>query len=449
MAGKVTDMTKGSPSRHIFAFALPMFIGSIFQQAYSMADMAVVGHTIGERGIAAIGATSAFYSLLIDLAFGMNNGYSIVASHRFGAGDDVGLRRTVAGIFVLNAVIALALTAGSLIFIDSILAMMNTPSEIADDALPYITVVCGGMFATIGYNMFSAIMRALGNSRVPLYFLILSSILNIILDIVAVSALGLGVVGAAWATVIAQIVSAALCALFISRVYRERMPKREDFIGVFSTFRALLPMGMSMGMMYCLVDIGSVIFQRANNALGEIFITAHTAARRVIVIMMQPVAMLGAASAAFTGQNWGAARVDRIKLGMKSVMQMEIAWSAIAIIVIFAFGSSFVSLVTGSSDPEVISLAVLSMRIHLAFFPPLGVLIAMRNIMQAVGQKAAPIISSAIELGVKFFSAAVVIPRIGYLGTCMTEPASWVVMMIFLVVAFFARGKKAMEDAFK
>lgn len=445
----VLDMTQGNPMKLILAFAIPLFIGNIFQQVYSMVDTMVAGYNLGDNAIAAIGATSSLYGLIIDFASGLNSGYAIVVTQRFGAHDETKLKASIAGMIELDAAVTVVLTVLSLVFLRPLMRFMNTPDVIFGQAYSYIAVICAGMAATIAYNMFAGILRSFGNSRTSLYFLIISSLLNMGMDLLFVAVLHMGVAGAALATVIAQTISAILCGAYVFRNYGELMPGREDFRAHPTLLAELFSNGIAMALMYCVVDLGSVIFQRANNALAETIISAHTASRRIIGIMMQPLATVSNASSTFVGQNWGAKKPERIRTALRQVMGMEIAWSLFGCAVIFAFGGTLVRFTTGTSDSLIIGNAVMSLRWHLAFFPALGCLLVLRTAMQAMGRRTAPILSSCIELGMKLLSAVFLIPRLGFFGTSITEPVTWTVMLLFLAAAFLVqKGKlfpKAME----
>lgn len=443
---RVRDMSTGNPIRLILAFAIPLFIGNIFQQFYNMVDTMVVGYTLGDSAISAIGATSSLYSLLINFASGLNAGYSIIVTQRFGAKDQTGLKRAVGGMLLLDLAAVVLLTGLSAAFLRPLMVFMNTPESILDQAYSYMLIICCGMFSTIGYNMFAGILRAMGNSRTPLYFLIVSSVLNILLDLLLVAKLHMGLPGAAIATVIAQSICAALCGFYLLRNYRELMPKAADFRISGKLLGELLSLGISVGMMNCLVDISSVIFQRANNGMGEIIIAANTAARKIIMLLIQPLGTVAHAFSTFTAQNWGAQRYDRIRNSLKKVLGLVMLWSIFACAVVYLFGSSIIRMTTGTEDPEIIRNAVMSMRIHLPFYPFLGILFCLRHAMQSMGQKAVPIFSSCIELVIKFFSAAFLIPAIGYLGTCITEPAAWTVMALYLITVYLSQRKKIFPD---
>lgn len=442
---KVIDMTEGNPIRLILAFAIPLFIGNIFQQIYSMVDTMVAGYNLGDNAIAAIGATSSLYALLIDFAAGLNSGYAIVVTQHFGAHDAKKLRESIAGMIELDIVVTVLLTVLSLIFLKPLMRFMNTPDAIFGEAYSYIVVICAGMVSTICYNMFASILRAVGNSRTSLYFLMISSVSNIGMDLFFIVVLKMGVAGTALATVIAQTVSALLCGIHVFKNYQTIMPKYEDFWVSSEMLTELVSHGFAMALMLCVVDFGSVIFQRANNALNEVIISAHTASRRIIGIMMQPLATIATASSTFVGQNWGAKKTKRIHTALKKVMGMEIAWALFSCALVFTFGEVLVRFTTGTSDGGIVDNAVMSLRWHLAFFPVLGCLLALRTAMQAMGKKNAPIISSCLELGMKLLSASFLIPRLGFFGTSITEPITWTIMLLFLSASYFATRKELFE----
>ncbi len=443
---RIQDMTEGEPIRLILRFAIPLFIGNIFQQVYTMVDTMVVGHSLGDAAIAAVGATSSLYGLLVNFASGMNSGYGIVVTRHFGARDDEGLRRSIAGMLVLNITVTALVTALALLFLRPLLGYMNTPEAILPQAHTYIAILCGGMMATICYNMCSAILRAVGNSRSPLYFLIISCFINISLDLLMVMGFHLGVAGAAVATVIAQSVSALLCGLYIVRNYRAILPTKKDFRMIGPILPEMLSTGFAMALMLCVVDLGSTIFQRANNLLGETYIAAHTASRRIIGIMMQPLSTIGTANSTFVGQNWGAKKVDRIRSTLKKVIGLELIWAVFACGMIWLFGGALVRFTTGTTSEATVQNAVLSLRFHFSCLPALAVLLCLRTSMQAMGKKTAPVISSCIELALKIVSAWWLIPQVGFIGTCITEPVIWVVMMVFLIAAYQVQGRSMLAS---
>lgn len=446
---RVRDMTQGDPIRLILGFAIPLFIGNIFQQFYSMVDTMVVGRCLGDLGIAAIGATASLYSLIINFANGLNSGYGIVVTQQFGAHNIKKMRQAIAGMMLLDAAVCLVLTGVALSFLRPLMGFLNTPEAVFEMSYSYIRVICCGILTTIGYNMFAAILRAVGNSRTPLMFLIFSSFLNIALDLLFVVGFRMGVAGAAAATVAAQASSAVLCGIYVFRNYREYLPRKEDFRVPMEMVQNLFSTGIAMALMSCLVDLGSVIFSRANNLLGETYIAAHAAARKLLMMMIQPQATMAVANSTFVGQNWGAGRFDRIRVTLRKVLLLELVWSFFAMAVMYLFGGALVRFTTGTDTPEMVENAVLSLRIHFAAFPFLGILFALRHSMQAMGYKVIPICSSCIELAMKLLSANFLIPRIGFVGTCITEPVTWVIMATFLLIFYLTNRRKIADRAVK
>lgn len=433
---QTNDMTVGKPISLILHFAIPLFIGNIFQQIYNVVDTMIAGYNLGDMAVAAIGATSAVYALLMDFASGLNSGYGIVVAQAFGAQNEDKLKRSIAAMFTLNAAVTVTLTALSMIFLRPLMNLINVPENIFEDAYVYIAVILGGLATAVAYNMFAGIMRALGNSRTPLYFLIISCVVNVALDVLFVIGFGWGVAGAAAATVIAEGCSALLSGIYVFVKYRNLLPEKEHFKLDTALIREMSSSGFAMAMMLCVVDIGSVIYQRAINDLGEILIAAHTAARKLISMFMMPLGSIATAYSTFTSQNWGAGKKERIWQTLKKVMVMEAGWGVFSCLLMFLFGGTAVQLITGTSDPVVIENAVLSIHFHFVCYPALGILLVLRTTMQAIGLKTVPVISSMFELGVKLISGIWLIPAFGYICVCLTEPVIWVVCAVFLVIVF-------------
>lgn len=439
-------MTTGSPVRLILAFAIPLFIGNVFQQIYNVADTMIAGYNLGDQAIAAIGATSSIFFLLMDFASGLNSGCGIIVAQAFGAKDQDKVKKSIAAMVVLDLVITLILTLFSLIFLMPLMRLINIPESIFSDAYAYIAIITAGMLATIAYNMFAAMMRAVGNSRTPLYFLMISCAINLSLDCLFIIGLGWGVEGAAWATVMAESISALSSGMYVFHKYREILPDRKHFHLEMSLLKEMAATGFAMALMLCVVDIGSVIYQRAVNGLGEMLIVAHTAARKLIGIMMMPLASIATAYSTFTSQNWGAGKTERIRQTLKKVMAMEVGWGLFSCLAIFLFGKIAVQLLTGTSDNGVIENAALSLRIHFVCYPALGVLLALRTSLQAIGQKAIPVISSSFELVAKLIAGIWLIPTFGYLCACLTEPIIWTVCAAFLIISYMKQRPLAKTE---
>jgi Na+-driven multidrug efflux pump len=321
---------------------------------------------------------------------------------------------------------------------------MNTPERIFADSYAYMFIICAGMICTVAYNMFASFLRAFGNSVVPLYFLIFSSLMNIILDLVFIESMKMGVAGAALATVISELISAALAGVYFFRYYKPMLPGRSDFRITKELLGELSSNGAAMAFMYSVVNLGSVFFQGANNklaeTLGDGIITAHTAARRLIGITMTPLGTITSAAATYIGQYYGAKERDRIRKGLQDEIFIVVGWGVFACLMIYLFGEQLVRFTTGTSDTYIIKNAVLSLRIHLPLYPVLGILLALRTAMQAVNIKTPTVVSSSIELGMKIIAAVWLIPEIGFIGTCVTEPVTWVICTVFLIIIY--RGKK-------
>lgn len=430
------DMTQGNPVRHILYFAVPLFIGNIFQQIYNIVDTMVAGYNLGDPAIAAIGATSSLYGLLVNFAGGLNSGFGIVVARKFGAKDEAGLKTSIAAMAVLNTFITILISVISLLFLKPLMRGLNVPETIFEDAYKYIVVIVAGMTATILYNMCAGILRAVGNSKTPLYFLILSSILNLSMDVVFIMGLGWGVQGAAAATVIAEGVSALLAGSYILKHYKDILPGKEHFRFEAAFLKEMLGTGFSMAVMLCVVDLGSVLYQRAINGLGDTLIVAHTAARKIIGILMMPLASIATTNSTFVSQNFGAGQYRRIESSIKKVLGMEVLWGVLSCIFVYLFGGLAVRFLTNTKDTEVIGNAVLSIRIHFACYPALGILLALRTSLQAMGSKFVPVISSGFELAGKLVAGFILIPAFGYIWVCLTEPIIWVVCMVFLIVVF-------------
>lgn len=439
----IRDMTTGNPLKHLLMFAIPLLIGNIFQQVYSMVDTMVAGYTLGDGAIAAIGATHFLNGVLISTANALNNGFAIVVTQSFGSGNRDRMRRAIAGQMMLNLGFDLLLTVLSLIFLVPMLKFLAIPDSIFQDSYNYMFVLLAGVVGTIMYNMFSSILRAVGNSRTPLYFLIICSILNVILDLLFIIQFGMGVRGAALATIISQIISGILCGGYLWKNYREILPKKEDFRTISGELiKDLITTGLAMAMMICVVDFGSIFYSRANNSLGELYITSYSAAYKYVGIFMQPIGTMSTACSTFIGQNFGAKKKERITYCLKLILVVELIYSALAILVAFGFGPGLIRFLTNTSDEAVIREGAFCLRAHIAFYPFLGFLLPLRAALQSMRQKTAPLISSFIELGIKIITSFFVVPVIGFVGTCFTEPVCWVVMVAFLIVYYLIRKKK-------
>lgn len=435
------NMTVGNPLKIILLFSVPILVGNIFQQMYNVVDTAVIGHVLGDNSLAAIGATSSIYTLVIGFANGLTNGFSVVIAQIFGAADEARIRKAVSLTFVLTAILSVFLTAVSLVGIDPLLAFLNTPEEIFQEASTYLRIIMLFCVVTLFYNMLAGMLRAIGNSMVPLLALICSTIINIILDIVFVQYLSMGIAGAAYATVIAQAVSVVVCLFYISNAC-DLLKFKISFL-VFDRLLIgnLLGTGFSMGLMLGVVFIGSVALQSAVNSFGAQTITAHIAARKIDEFLMLPLSTISTTAATFSGQNYGANRMDRVSKGIQRSLLICFVWSALACMIAFAAGKWIVMALTGTSNAEIIKTAVQYIRINSPFFFPLSVLLILRNSLQGIGRKVVPICAAVVELAAKFIGVKLIAPALGYLGVCILEPIIWVIGAIMVALNYWHVSK--------
>lgn len=436
------NMTAGNPLKIILLFSIPLLIGNLFQQLYNVVDTAVIGHILGDDALASIGATTALYILVIDFCCGLTNGFSIVISQLFGAGDEERLRRAVSLSVVLTFGLSVLVTVSGIFGIDPLLHLLNTPEDVFPGASEYLHVILGGFVITLFYNLLAALLRAVGNSTVPLYALILATAVNIVLDLWFVGGLGIGIAGAAYATVIAQAVSVVFCLVYITKTSDLLRFRLSGVVFDRSLIGRLLGTGFSMSLMLGVVSIGSVTLQSAVNSFGAQTIAAHTTARKIDSIFMLPQSAVGTAAATFVGQNYGAGRMDRVRKGLFYSLCLCLGWDLVACAAAYAFGGSLVTLLTGTSDALIMQTAVRYIRINIPFLFPLGVFIILRTCLQSMNTKVVPILGSVMELVTKIVGVALVAPVFGYLGVCFLEPVIWVVGAIMVALDYLRVSRK-------
>lgn len=431
------DLTKGNIIKLLIVFSIPLLIGNLFQLLYNVADTKVVGEILGEDALAALGASSPVYELIICTLTGLGNGFGIVISQHYGAKQMNRMRQAVANAICLMIGITILTTIGSLFLIRPLLHALNTPDDILERCIRYIYVIICFMIFTAAYNLCAAILRALGDTIRPLIFLAIASVINVGLDFLFVGVLNMDVQGAAYATIIAQALSFACCMVYIIKKCPELHLKREDFVFEGKLIGELISQGLAMAFMLCFVTIGTLILQGAINKFGTNIIAAHTIARKLTSIFMLPFSTLGVAAATFTGQNCGAGRYDRIRTGIKDAILLTWAWSAIVVIAVYTVGPFLIRSISGTNTPEIIETAGRYLRFDTPFYFVVCILIVLRNAMQGMGRKLIPMVASSIELLGKLIVAWVLAERMGYFGIIISEPATWILCTIVLVTAFF------------
>ena len=441
-AKKGMDMTQGSPFQRIILFTIPLILGNIFQQLYNVGDTKVVSYYINEHAFAAVGMTAVISNTLVFLINGFTQGFGILTAAAFGMKDIKRIRRNAAGSFILTICITVFLTLLAFLTVKKMLVLLQTPEELMLQAESYIRIIFMGIPFTALYNLTANQLRSLGDSKVPLYCLVFSIGLNLLLDILFVGYLFHSIEGAAYATVASQCVCSLSCFIYGTIRYREYLPQKEDFRVIASECRELFLTGLSMGLMGCIVNIGTIILQSGINGLGADILAAHTAGRRILDIQMALVYTFGITMTTYVSQNYGAGRIDRIKSGVRTAIGIVTGMSLFLIIFSMLFARPLVTWVASTENGFIIDNAAMYCKIGAWFFPALGPLFVLRCSLQGMGHKAVPLFSSILELCVKIASVAFMVPILGYLGVALTEPISWVLMTILLSIGYIFAMKK-------
>ena len=433
---KTKDLTQGNVAKLLLFFAFPTLLSNVFQQFYNLADTAIAGHILGDNALVAIGASSTINSLVLSFAWGLNGGFGIIIAQCFGAKDFKKLKKSVAISLSINVLFSLIVCIFGIFMSRPMLQALNTPAARLNEANSYISVILVFIIVPMLYNLEAVILRSLGDSKTPLYFLIFSSVLNIILDYVLIKFTQMGVKGAAVATVLAELLSVILCFVVILKNFKIIRLKKNDFHFSASLFKNMMSAGMAMAVMNSIFSIGSIIMQGSINALGEDIIAAHLGSRKVAEMFMQPLVTIGTACSTFVGQNYGALKIGRIKASIKYSTIYSLIWSVFTFFILWFFGGQIARLVTGSASQVVFDNTQMYLRINAPFYFVLGLLFTLRFSIQSVDRKMPPIISSSMELASKIAAAYLFIPLWGYLGACIAEPLSWTLGAIYLLFVF-------------
>lgn len=439
---KTKDLTQGNVAKLLLFFAFPTLLSNVFQQFYNLADTAIAGHILGDNALVAIGASSTINSLVLSFAWGLNGGFGIIIAQCFGAKDFKKLKKSVAISLSINVLFSLIVCIFGIFMSRPMLQALNTPAARLNEANSYISVILVFIIVPMLYNLEAVILRSLGDSKTPLYFLIFSSVLNIILDYVLIKFTQMGVKGAAVATVLAQLLSVILCFVVILKNFKIIRLKKNDFHFSASLFKNMMSAGMAMAVMNSIFSIGSIIMQGSINALGEDIIAAHLGSRKVAEMFMQPLVTIGTACSTFVGQNYGALKIGRIKASIKYSTIYSLIWSVFTFFILWFFGGQIARLVTGSVSQVVFDNTQMYLRINAPFYFVLGLLFTLRFSIQSVDRKMPPIISSSMELASKIAAAYLFIPLWGYLGACIAEPLSWTLGAIYLLFVFKKEFKR-------
>ena len=432
------DLTTGNPMGLIVGFALPTLFGMLFQQLYNLVDTMIVGKLLGSTALAAVGSTGAINFCIIGFCMGVCNGFAIPVAQRMGAGEPSKMRRYVANAAWLSILFAVVLTTATGLLCRQILTAMLTPADIFDNAHAYIFVIFMGIPATFLYNLLAGIIRSLGDSKTPVYFLALSSALNIALDFALILGFQAGVAGAAIATVASQAVSGIACLFYMMKKYPIlRMTREERRLDLHSC-GVLCAMGIPMGLQYSITAIGSIVLQSSVNALGSLYVAAVAAGAKVFQLLACPFDAMGATMATYCGQNVGACRLDRLSKGIRSCALLGLGYSAIALAAMLRFAPQCAMLFLDPKETDVAVLMELTTQyivIGTAFFFPLALVNIVRFSIQGMGFSPFAILAGVLEMAARTGVGMVLVPAFGYTAACFASPAAWVCADLFLVPA--------------
>ncbi len=441
----VRDLTQGSPMKLILGFMLPLLLGMLFQQFYNMVDTIVVGRFIGLNALAGVGSTGSINFLVLGFVIGMCAGFAIPVAQKFGSKDIDQLKKYVGNTVWVSIAFAAVLTAATCILCGKILEWMNTPEDVFKEAYDYIFVIFLGIPVTFLYNILSGFIRSLGDSKTPVIFLVISSLLNIALDIFTIVVLNMGVAGAGWATVISQAFSSLLCIVFIIKRFEILHLRKEDLKPDFYYIGRLCGVGLPMGLQYSITAIGTIIIQTAVNGLGSVYMASITAGSKVGQFMCCPFDAMGSTMATFGGQNVGAGELKRVKRGLFDCILLGIIWSVLALGIALLFGGDLASLFLDPSDPKTAENIELIkgyaghfLVINALFYIPLAFVNIVRFMIQGMGSSQVALYAGVFELVARGVVAIVFVPIFGFEAVCYANPMAWILADLFLIPAFFA-----------
>ena len=431
------DMTSGSPMKMILSFTFPIFIGNVFQQFYNMADAVIVGKFVGTKALAAVGSTGTIMFLIYGFVVGMTAGFTVLTAQKFGAGDMRAMRQTVAGASILSLIVGVILTAAFMILMKPWLMAMNTPADIFADAYAYIMIVSAGILAQMLYNLLASVLRALGNSKVPLYFLILSALLNIVLDLVLIIVFHMGAAGAAVATVVSHGVSGLLCLVYIVKCVPVLRMSRDDWRPSGHLLKTQMRIGIPMALQYSITAIGTMMVQSSLNILGSTLVAAYTAAGKIEQVVSQAYVALGTTLATYSAQNIGAGDVPRIRRGFRATTWIGVIYSFAAAALVMTVGK-YMTYLFVSEDVELIMDSVdLYLKCVGILFIPLAIVNIYRNGIQGLGYGLLPMMAGVAELVGRGVMSVIAAQQKSYLGVCLASPAAWVLAAALLIGMYF------------
>lgn len=441
----INDLTKGAPLKLMLLFSIPLLIGNIFQQFYNVADIIIVGRTLGMNALAAVGAVSPLFFLIMFIIVGLTNGFSVITGQRFGAKDYNGVRRSVTMSTILSFAFTLIFTLVCAIFMHQILFLMNVPADIYKDAYYYIQIVVLGLFVANFYNLLASIIRALGDSMTPLYCLIIASILNIILALIFILNFHLGVPGSALALILSQGFSGLLCVWYVKKHFPILHLKKQDWIFDWKKDKDFalehLKVGAPMAVQFAILGLSILIIQSVCNSFGANVIAAFTAALRIEQIATLPMISFGVALASFVAQNFGAGCFSRIRYGVKRASLINVGLSIFMAFIMHFFGGDLVRIFIGSGNEAVVKIAHDYLFISSLFYFFLAQIFIYRNALQGLGRAVIPMLASVGELLMRSFAAVFLAVKIGYFGVFYAGPIAWVAASLVLAIGYYSSIK--------
>ena len=432
------DMTSGSPARLILRFTIPLIFGNLFQQFYSMVDTIIVGRFLGKESLAAVGSTGSINFLIIGFCLGLCSGFAIPVAQQFGAKNFAEMKKYIGNIIWLTIWSSVLFTVATVLLCRPMLEWMNTPSDIIEEAYWYIVVIFAGIPAIFLYNVQAALLRALGDSRTPVVFLVIASFLNIALDLLLIVVIPMGVVGAAVATVLSQLLSGVACFVFIVKKFPALHISRQDLHIDTGYLTRLCSIGIPMGLQFSITAIGSIILQTSVNALGSGIVAAVTAAGRLYSLFACAFDALGVAMSTYGGQNIGARKVERLSPGLRAAMIIGSIYSIFSLLVIWLLGKPLLTLFVEATEVEIINNAYLFMMINVAFFIPLAGVNIFRLMIQGMGYSKMAVFAGVSEMIARGVVGAWLVPALGYIAACFASPIAWIMADLFLIPAYYA-----------
>ena len=430
------DMTKGSPVQLITKFIIPLIIGNIFQQLYSMVDTIIVGRFVGVEALAAVGATGSICFLILGFTQGLTTGFTVLTAQRYGAGDLEGMRKSIANAAMLSVLVTLVMTVLSVVCMDWLLTIMNTPQDIYEMAKEYIVIICSGICCSVLYNILASILRAIGNSVVPLVLLIISSAINIVLDYVLIVYVHMGVGGAAVATVVSQGISGIFCLFYIVKKVPLLHISRRNWVPDAWCMKNQLMIGIPMALQFSITAVGTILVQAALNLLGSTAVAAYSVACKVEQLVTQPFLAMGATMATYSAQNRGINDLQRIRQGVKVSNRMSAIYSIVIYFVICSLLPYAIRLFITENIETVYGYAEIYIRICGLFFIPLGMIFIYRNTMQGCGFAFWPMMGGVVELLVRCVAAFVATKMLSYEGVCIANAGAWLGAGLFLWICY-------------